>query len=107
MNLVEKIKTLTVFEKLGNLMVYFQSVAPYISIVNLSLILATFKQAFNINMSAYLIVALGLLGTLAVGCLDYTFILPHRIAKANKQNDIKQDVKDIIINQKLILEKLQ
>jgi len=51
--------------------------------------------------------ALGLLGTLTVGCFDYNFILPHRIAKANKQNDIKQDVKDIIANQKLILEKLK
>jgi len=107
MNLVEKIKTLTVFEKLGNLMVYFQSMAPYISIVNFSLILATFKQAFHLEISAYLIIALGLLGTLTVGCFDYNFILPHRIAKANKQNDIKQDVKDIIANQKLILEKLK
>ena len=98
---------MNLFRKMGTLMVYFQSMAPYISIVNFSLILATFKQAFHLEISAYLIVALGLLSTLLMGYLDYTFILPHRIAKANKQNDIKQDVKDIIINQKLILEKLQ
>ena len=88
-------------------MVYYSGVAPYISIVNFSLILATFKQTFNLQVSAYVIVPIGILGALLVGYIDYKLLLPHRLARANKQNDIKGDVNEILRNQKLILEKLK
>ena len=94
------------FEKMGEVMVYFQGVAPYLSLVNFALLLATFKQTFKIDISVWVIVPAGLVVALLVGLFDYTFILPHRIKRANRQNDIKQDVKDIIHNQELIMEKL-
>lgn len=100
-----KIKRL--FKMLANLMVYYGGISPYVSIINFGLLLGTFKQAYNLDISSWILIPGGIFCALSLGFFDYRFVLPYRLAKSNRQNDIKNDVNNILLNQKLILERLK
>lgn len=72
--------------------VIFSSASFYISVLNFALILATFKKTYNIPISAYVIIPLGLISLLIIGLVDYIFILRKQSAMINKKNNIKSQL---------------
>lgn len=72
--------------------VYFGQASLYLSAANFILLLATVKQSYNIQFSAWILVPIGLLGTLLIGWIDYRFVLWHQQEHANKMNDIKEQL---------------
>ena len=83
------------FTAVAQLKVYFSRAGMYISIINFMLLLATFKLTYNINISAFVIVPLGVIFTLLIGYLDYRLIFVQEIIHANKQSDIKKQLNKI------------
>ena len=77
------------FNILARFKVYFSRASIYISLLNFLMILATFKLTYNINVSAIIIVPLGMLFTFFIGWLDYNLVMKHEIKHNNKQNNIK------------------
>ena len=81
------------FERLFNLIaqikVYFGNVGVYLSIANFLMLLATFKLAYGIQVSAFLLVPLGFILVIFAGWIDYNLILKHQSKHANKKNDLK------------------
>lgn len=69
----------------------------YIGMANFVMLLASVKQLYEINISAYLLVPLGFLVMIALGFIDYQFISQHYIKHVNRKNDVKQDT-ELIIN---------
>ena len=64
----------------------------YLGIINFTLLLATFKKTYGIQVSAYVIVPIGIIMMLLVGWLDYKYIAGHQIAHSNAINDLKHQL---------------
>lgn len=72
--------------------VYFSSASLYLSVLNFLLVLGTFKQAYGIPLSAWVMIPVGFAGTILVGYLDYRFIRRAETEHANRQNDLKEQL---------------
>lgn len=81
---IEKISSIA-----GKLKIYYSSAAFYISMINFLMILATAKKTYDIDISLFVVVPIGIAGAMLVGWLDYTFVMKHQLKHTNKQNDIK------------------
>jgi UDP-N-acetylmuramyl pentapeptide phosphotransferase/UDP-N-acetylglucosamine-1-phosphate transferase len=77
---------------LAQMKVYFGQASLYLSAANFILLLAAVKQSYNINFSAWILVPVGIVVTMLVGWIDYTFILKHQQEHTNKMNDIKDQL---------------
>ena len=77
------------FEKVAKIKVYFIRALSYLSILNFMMIFATFKKAYNIPISSYIIIPFGVLCALIVGYLDYKLVLGYETEHNNKQNNVK------------------
>jgi len=86
---------MNLFNIVGKGKVYFNRVSMYLGIMNFILILANFKQNYNIEIPVLLVIPLGLLFILIIGWIDYNFIMKHEITHSNKQNDIKKQLNRI------------
>jgi hypothetical protein len=75
--------------------VYFSNAGIYLSIANFIMILATFKLAYKISISAYILVPAGFLLVLLIGYLDYRLIFLKQTQHINKRNDIKHQLNRI------------
>ena len=93
------IKITKMFNAIAKLKVYFSRAGMYISILNFLMLLATFKLSYNIQISAIIIIPLGLIFTLIIGWIDYKLVMVHEMEHVNKQNDIKTQLN--IIQKKL------
>ena len=105
MNITEKVRKMNKdqwFEKLANIKVYFGRIGAYLSVINFLMILATFKLSYNIPISAYVIIPIGMIFAILIGYADYRFIMKYEIEHSNKQNNIKKQLDKI---QKLLEEK--
>ena len=81
-----------IFNLIAHIKVYFSNAGIYLSIANFVMILATFKLAYNINISAYALVPIGFVMVLIVGWVDYRFIFLKQTQHINKRNDIKHQL---------------
>ena len=86
---------MNIFELLGEIKVYFTQTGTYISVINFVMLMATVKQVYNINISAFILVPLGLMGMIILGYIDYKIISPHFIKHVNKKNDVKHQLNRI------------
>jgi len=78
-----------IFTSIAKMKVYAGNVGLYLSIVNFMLILATFKEAYNINISIFILIPIGIIGIIIVGYIDYNYIFLRQIVYTNKRNDMK------------------
>jgi UDP-N-acetylmuramyl pentapeptide phosphotransferase/UDP-N-acetylglucosamine-1-phosphate transferase len=72
--------------------IYYGNAALYLGVVNFALLLATFKKSYDLNLSAFLLVPVGLLGVFFIGWMDYHFILKEQNLFANRKNDLKEQL---------------
>ena len=77
------------FNFVAQIKVYFSNAGIYLSIANFIMLLATFKLAYNINISAYILIPIGFMAALLIGYLDYKLIFLKQTEHINKRNDIK------------------
>lgn len=77
------------FALVAKFKVYFGSAGIYLSIGNFLMILATFKLAYKVELSAYYIVPIGFILIILLGWLDYNLILKYQTQHSNKKNDLK------------------
>jgi len=80
---------------IGKNIVYYQSAGKYVSIINFLLLLATFKAAYNIGVSAYFIIPIAFVFVMIVGVIDYKFIMRHQIAFVNEKNNILKEIREL------------
>lgn len=80
---------------LARFKVVFSRAGFYFQVFNFALILATFKKAYDIDISAFVLVPIGFMIILTLGTLDYFFILKKESKMINKQNDIKEQLNRI------------
>lgn len=64
----------------------------WMGIVNLFLIMLTFKKVYEITVPAWLVIFSGMMVVMLVGVVDFFFILRHEFAHNNSRNDMKQDL---------------
>ena len=83
-----------IFKFVAHMKVYFSSAGLYINVVNFVLILATFKATYNIDVSVFVIIPVGLVGMVFIGFVDYNMILKHQQQHINKQNDTLSNLKE-------------
>jgi len=83
------------FNLLAKIKVYYSRAGIYVSVLNFLMILATFKITYDIQISAFILVPIGLLFTLGVGFMDYKLVMKHEITHSNKQNNIKKQLDEI------------
>jgi hypothetical protein len=76
-------------QRAAKLKSYFAFSGIYISMINFSLIIATFKATYDIDVSVFIIIPLGFLTILFIGFMDYNFVFYHQTKHVNKKNDIK------------------
>ncbi len=93
------------FNLLAKIKVYYSRAGIYVSVLNFLMILATFKITYDIQVSAIIIVPIGLLFTLGVGLMDYKLVMKHEIVHSNKQNNIKKQLDEIQKQINLLLHK--
>jgi len=84
---------MAITKNIGKAVVYYQSAAKYVGIINFILILATFKATYNINISNTIIIPIGIIGIIIIGTIDYKYILKHQIAHQNEQNNLLQEIR--------------
>lgn len=86
---------LGLFYKLAKLKVYILRTTTYLSLINFVLILATFKNVYDIQISNFILIPVGVLFGLFIGILDYVLILKHETEFQNKKNDVKHQITNI------------
>ncbi|MDA3856069.1 MAG: hypothetical protein PF569_07445 [Candidatus Woesearchaeota archaeon] len=84
-----------IFSLVAQIKVYFGNVGIYLSIANFLMLLATFKLAYGINISAFLLVPTGFILIIFLGWLDYNLILKYQSQHSNKKNDLKHQLNRI------------
>lgn len=77
---------------IAQIKVYFAGASLYISVINFLLIMATFKQLYRIEVSAFVVVPAGLAITIFIGFIDYKYIRRHENEHQNKMNDLKEQL---------------
>ena len=87
------------FNIIAKLKVYFSRAGMYISVLNFLMLLATFKLSYKVQISAMILIPLGLIFTLFIGWIDYKLVMKHELEHVNKQNDIKAQLN--VIQKKL------
>lgn len=87
----------SLFKSVAWIKVYFNSLASYLGILNFLLLLLTFKNVYNIQISAFVIIPIALLFGGIVAFVDYNFIQKPQNAITNQVNDLKHDLNDIKI----------
>jgi hypothetical protein len=87
-----RILKLNVFKKIAQAKVFYSRSAIYISILNFLMILATFKASYNINISIFILIPMGVFLVLILGFLDYKLVMANEIMYSNQQNNIKSQL---------------
>ena len=77
---------------LARLKIYVTRAMTYFGIFNTVLIFGTFKKAYNIDISLFLIIPIGIFLLLLCGYLDYVLILKHETIHNNEQNNVKHQI---------------
>lgn len=98
---------ISIFSKLAKLKVYILRTTTYLSLINFVLILATFKNVYDIQISNFILIPAGVLFGLLIGILDYVFILKHETEFQNKKNDVKHQITEIETMVREIKQKLK
>lgn len=80
---------------IGKGTVYYQSAIKYVGMVNFLLILATFKATYELEISAWLLIPVGLFIAMIVGYIDYRFIIKHQIAHKNEKNNVLKEIREV------------
>ena len=81
-----------IFKNIARAKVYVVRSSSYLSILNFTMIIATFKATYNINISNFVLVPCGITAGLFMGYLDYILILRHEIEINNKKNNVKEQI---------------
>lgn len=78
-----------IFETIGRMKLYFNNVGTYLSIVNFTMLMLTFKKVYDIKVNAFWIALTGLVVIFIVGFIDYKLIYRHQLKEGNRMNDMK------------------
>jgi len=79
----------SIFTYIAKMKIYMGNVGIYLGMLNFVLLLATFKEVYDINISILILTSIGLLGIIIIGYLDYNYIFLKQTIYTNKRNDIK------------------
>lgn len=91
--------------KAAELKIYYSSAAIYVSMINFLMIIATAKKTYDMQVSLFLIIPVGIIIAIIIGWLDYTYIMKHQLKHTNKKNDIKIQLNRIEEKLNIMLEK--
>ena len=86
---------MNIFSSIAKFKVYYGNATFYLSIINFSMLLASTKLLYGINIPLITVVPLAFLGLLVVGYADYKFVSPKTLIYVNKKNDMKHQLNRI------------